>query len=105
MDGVGHNDTYVNMNLPFPNPDAIQEFSLQTTNMSAECGSSAAVVNIVTKSRVNDFHGDVSEFLRNGALNARNFFAPTHDTLNRNQFGGTVGGPIRNVKWREGALR
>jgi hypothetical protein len=95
MDGAGHNDTYVNMNLPFPNPDAIQEFNLQTSNMSAEYGNSAAVVNIVTKSGTNAFHGDAFEFLRNGDFNARNFFAPTQDTLKRNQFGGTAGGPIQ----------
>lgn len=95
MDGVGHNDTYVNMNLPFPNPDAIQEFNLQSDNMSAEYGNSQNVVNIVTKSGTNAFHGDAFEFLRNGDLNARNFFAPVQDTLKRNQFGGAMGGPIK----------
>jgi Carboxypeptidase regulatory-like domain len=95
MDGAGHNDTYVNMNLPFPNPDAIQEFNLQTSSMSAEYGGGAAVVNIVTKSGTNSLHGNVFEFLRNGAMNARNFFAPAQDTLKRNQFGGTAGGPIK----------
>jgi hypothetical protein len=94
MDGGGHNDTYVNMNLPFPNPDAIQEFNLQSSSMSAAYGEGAAVVNIVTKSGTNAFHGNVFEFVRNGKMNARNFFAPTQDTLKRNQFGGTVGGPI-----------
>ena len=98
MDGAAHNDTYVSENLPFPNPDAIQEFNVQTTNMSAEYGNSTSVVNIVTKSGTNRFHGDAFEFLRNGDLNARNFFAPTHDTLNRNQFGGTLGGPILKDK-------
>ena len=95
MDGAGHNDSFMNMNLPFPNPDAIQEFNLQSSNMSAEYGNSAAVVNIVTKSGTNAFHGDAFEFLRNGDMNARNFFAPTQDTLKRNQFGGTIGGPIK----------
>src|SRR5262249_27386282 len=70
-------------------------FSVQTNNYSAEHGrASGAVVNIVTKSGTNQFHGDVFEFLRNGALNARNFFAPVHDDLKRNQFGGSAGGPI-----------
>jgi hypothetical protein len=95
MDGAGHNDTFMNMNLPFPNPDAIQEFNLQSNNMSAEYGNSAAVVNIVTKSGTNSFRGDAFEFLRNGDFNARNFFAPTQDTLKRNQFGGVVGGPVK----------
>ena len=54
----------------------------------------AASVNAVTKSGTNSFHGDAFEFFRNGDLNARNFFAPTRDTLKRNQFGGTIGGPI-----------
>jgi hypothetical protein len=95
MDGTQHNDSYVNANLPFPNPDALQEFRLQSNNMSAEYGNSANVVNIVTKSGTNAFHGDAFEFLRNGALNARNFFAPVQDTLKRNQFGGSLGGPIK----------
>jgi hypothetical protein len=94
LDGTDHNDTYVNTNLPFPNPDAIQEFNLQLSNMTAESGNSANVVDIVTKSGTNQFHGDVFEFIRNGEWNARDFFAPTQDTLRRNQFGGSVGGPI-----------
>ncbi len=95
MDGAAHNDTYVSENLPFPNPDAIAEFNVQTTNMSAEYGNSTSVVNIVTKSGANQLHGDAFEFLRNGDMNARNYFAATHDTLARNQFGGTIGGPIK----------
>ncbi|MEO7145519.1 MAG: TonB-dependent receptor [Bryobacteraceae bacterium] len=98
MDGGDHNDNYLNINLPFPNPDAIQEFSAQSANMSAEYGNSAVVVNVVTKSGTNEYHGDLFEFLRNGDLNARTFFAPTQDTLKRNQFGGTVGGPILKNK-------
>src|SRR5205085_10991785 len=53
-----------------------------------------ATVNAVTKSGTNEFHGDMFEFLRNGALNARDFFALKRDTLKRNQFGGVLGGPI-----------
>ena len=98
LDGGDHNDNYLNTNFPFPNPDAVQEFSVQAANMSAEYGNAAVVVNVVTKSGTNQFHGNVFEFLRNGDLNARNFFAPTQDTLKRNQFGGTVGGPIRKDK-------
>jgi len=95
MDGVAYNDTYVNTNLPFPNPDALQEFSVQGTNMSAEYGNAVGgVVNVVTKSGTNQIHGDVFEFLRNGDMNARNFFAPAQDQIKRNQFGGSVGGPI-----------
>ncbi len=99
LDGTSYNDTYINTNLPFPNPDAIQEFSLQSDNLSAEYGNAAAgTVNIVTKSGTNGLHGDLFEFLRNGNLNARNFFAPTQDTLKRNQYGGSVGGPIKKDK-------
>jgi hypothetical protein len=95
MDGGGHNDTYLNANLPFPNPDAMQEFNVETDNLSAQYGIGAgAVVNMITKSGTNDVHGDVFEFVRNGDLNARNFFAPTQDTLKRNQFGGAIGGPV-----------
>ena len=95
LDGTDHNDTYLNMNLPFPNPDSLQEFNLQSLNMTAEYGNAAGgIVNIVTKSGTNQIHGTGFEFLRNGTVNARNFFAPRHDELRRNQFGGTVGGPI-----------
>jgi len=99
LDGGDHNDTYVGINLPFPNPDAIQEFSLEANNLSAEYGSSpSAVVNVVMKSGTNVFHGGVFEFIRNGDLNAKNYFAPIHDSLKRNQFGGTIGGPILRDK-------
>jgi hypothetical protein len=95
LDGVAYNDTYINANLPFPNPDAVQEFSVQGTNMSAEYGNAVGgVVNVVSKSGTNQIHGDVFEFLRNGDMNARNFFAPAQDQIKRNQFGGSVGGPI-----------
>src|SRR5207302_5707133 len=57
-----------------------------------------AIVNIVTKSGSNQLHGSAFEFLRNGDLNARNFFAADHDLLKRNQFGGSVGGPIKKDK-------
>jgi hypothetical protein len=97
LDGATHNDTYTNIALAFPNPDALQEFSVQTNNFSAESGRSAgAVVNAVTRSGTNEFHGSLFEFHRNSALNARNFFARQQDGLKRHQFGGTVGGPI----WR-----
>jgi hypothetical protein len=95
LDGIENNDTYINMNRPFPNPDALQEFSVQMNNMSAEFGGGGNVVNVVTKAGTNQLHGDVFEFVRNGDLNARNFFAPVQDTLKRNQFGGTIGGPIK----------
>src|SRR5438552_16551817 len=84
-----------NTNNPFPFPDALQEFSVQTNSFDAQYGSNAgAVVNVVTKSGTNQWHGDVFEFVRNRVFNARNYFADKVDPLKRNQFGGTVGGPI-----------
>src|SRR6266849_3584205 len=95
LDGGDNNDSHSNVNLPFPFPDALQEFSVQTSGVSARYGLHPyAVVNGVTKSGTNQIHGNLFEFIRNGAFNARNFFAPAQDSLRRNQFGGTVGGPI-----------
>ena len=95
MDATDHNDTYMNASLPFPNPDAIQEFSLLSSNFTAEYGNAGGgIVNIITRSGTNEFHGSAFEFVRNGDLNARQFFAPDQDKLKRNQFGGSLGGPI-----------
>ena len=101
LDGGNYVDEYTNVNQPFPFPDALQEFSVQTTNYSAEYGSNAGgVVNVITKSGTNKFHGDAFEFNRNPAFNAQNFFATptTPDRIKRNQFGGTLGGPIIHDK-------
>ncbi len=99
LDGTDNNDTYMNTNLPFPDPDAVEEFNVQTGNMSAEYGNAiSGVVDIVTKSGTNQFHGDAFDFVRNYVFDARNFFAPTRDTLKQNQFGGTLGGPIKRDK-------
>jgi Carboxypeptidase regulatory-like domain/TonB dependent receptor len=99
LDGASHNDPINGLNLPLPFPDALQEFKLETSSLSAQYGQhSAGAVNAVTKSGTNKFHGDLFEFFRNGALNARNFFAVVPDQLKRNQFGGTIGGPIRKDK-------
>jgi hypothetical protein len=96
IDGVSAEDIFSNVNQPLPMPDALQEFSFQTNNFSAEYGqNSSGVVNVVTKSGTNAFHGDAFEFVRNAQFNARNFFAATRDQLKRNQFGGTLGGPIK----------
>lgn len=76
--------------------DAVQEFSVLTTNYSAEYGkTSGGVVNAISRSGTNAFHGSVYEFLRNSALDARNFFdGPTIPPFKRNQFGASAGGPI-----------
>ena len=95
LDGASNQDPWTNVNNPFPNPDSLEEFSVQTNSYSAEYGRAAgAVVNIVTKSGTNQFHGSLFEFVRNGAMNARNFFAPVPDHLKRNQYGASIGGPI-----------
>ncbi len=99
LDGTSHNDTYLNAGLPFPNPDSVQEFNLQSSNFSAEYGNAAGgVVNIITRAGTNEFHGSWFHFIRNGAMNARQFFAPVQDSLKRNQFGGAIGGPIVKEK-------
>ena len=96
MDGADNNDAFTNVNLPFPFPDAIQEFSVQTSGLSPQYGiHPGAVVNIVTSSGSNAFHGTLFEFFRNGDMNARNHFSTKQDTLKRNQYGGVLGGPIR----------
>jgi hypothetical protein len=95
LDGANNEDLMSNVNLPFPFPDALQEFSVQTNSFDAQYGNNAgAVVNVVTKSGTNQWHGDAFEFVRNRAFNARNYFANAKDPLKRNQFGATIGGPI-----------
>jgi Carboxypeptidase regulatory-like domain/TonB dependent receptor-like, beta-barrel len=99
LDGGTFNDPFNNLNLPTPFPDAIQEFNVQTSALPAEYGQhSAGAINMVSKSGTNQFHGDAFEFVRNGAFNADDYFAKTSDNLKRNQFGGTLGGPIEKNK-------
>ena len=96
LDGANFLDQYYNVNVPFPFPDALQEFSVQTNNYSARYGENAGgVVNVVTKSGTNQYHGDAFEFVRNRVFNARPYFSTQRDQIKRNQFGGTVGGPVR----------
>ena len=95
LDGAIHNNPYDGTNMPFPFPDAVQEFKTETSGLTAQNGRHAgASVNAVTKSGTNDLHGDLFEFVRNDLYSARSYFSPTRSTLKRNQFGGTVGGPI-----------
>ena len=74
--------------------DALQEFSVQQNAYSAEFHGAGATFNVTTKSGGNTVHGSLFEFLRNNAFDARNFFAARKEKLERNQFGGTVGGPL-----------
>jgi Carboxypeptidase regulatory-like domain len=99
LDGTNNMDTYLNLTAPFPNPEAIQEFRVLLNNFDAQYGySPGAVVSIASRTGSNVWHGDLFEFLRNDALNARSFFSPTRDTLKRNQYGGSLGGPIKHDK-------
>lgn len=103
LDGASNEDLLGNTNAPFPFPDAVQEFSVQTNSFDAQYGTNAgAVVNVVTKSGTNQFHGDAFEFVRNKSFNARNAFSPVRDPLKRNQFGGTIGGPVMFPKLYHG---
>jgi hypothetical protein len=78
-----------------PNLDSIEEFRLITNSFDAEYGKfSGAIVNAITKSGTNGFHGDAFEFLRNDKLDATNYFAPSKSELRRNQFGYAAGGPV-----------
>src|SRR5262245_15559193 len=102
LDGATHNNPQENVNLPLPFPDALQEFRVATSGLSAQNGfHSAASVNAVTKSGTNRFSGNGFEFLRHHRFNATSPFARigpdgkrVDDGLKRNQFGGTLGGPI-----------
>jgi len=113
LDGAQNNDHYSNAPNPMPNPDALQEFSVQTNNFSAEFGRNlGGVVNAVTKSGTNSLHGSAFEYVRNYDLNADNFFAPLlpdgskqSDGLERNQFGATLGGPVDLPKLYNGKDR
>lgn len=97
LDGNMNNSHFRNSGNEAPNPDAVEEFRLITSNFNAEFGrSSGAVVNVVIRSGTNQFHGSAFEFLRNNHLNARNFFVPTVQPLHQNQFGGSFGGPIKH---------
>jgi carboxypeptidase family protein len=97
LDGIPHMDPYDGQSQPLPFPDALQEFKVETSGLSAQNAKSAAVSS-VTKSGTNEFHGDLFEFVRNDLFNARNYFSTTHNTLKRNQFGGTIGGPVVHNK-------
>jgi hypothetical protein len=103
LDGAPHNNWYDGVNLPLPFPDAMQEFSVETSSQNAQNGVKAGgTVSVATKAGGNLFHGDVFEFARHHRFNATAPFAAispttgerTSDGLVRNQFGGVLGGPI-----------
>ena len=102
LDGGTHNDPFNNAAMPFPFPEALQEFRVETSALPAQYGQhSSSAINAVTKSGTNTVSGSVFEFYRDEALNATNPFASLDadgkrrgDGLNRHQFGGTIGGPL-----------
>jgi hypothetical protein len=99
LDGGLNNDLLDNGVVYNPNPDAVQEFKVLTSNFTAEYGrNGGGIVTVVTKSGTNAFHGSAYNYNRNEAYNAANFFANFNglprEVLKRNQFGGTVGGPV-----------
>jgi hypothetical protein len=95
LDGGDNNDYMTNINLPFPFPDAVAEFSVETTAMGAQQGlHPGGLVNVVTRSGTNQWHGSAFEFIRNNYIDATNFFSTSKDSLHQNQFGGTFGGRI-----------
>src|SRR4051812_8415847 len=102
LDGGTHNDPYNSSSMPLPFPEALQEFKVETSALPAQYGyHSAAAINAVTKSGTNNFSGTAFEFFRGDQLNATDPFAAVDasgnrrkDGLNRNQFGGALGGPI-----------
>jgi hypothetical protein len=96
VNGGDANDQFVNLPTVQPTPDSIQEFRVLTNTFDAEYGrNSGSVVNVITKSGTNGFHGNAYEFFRNRVLNARGYFDTTKPQFNQNQFGGTLGGPIK----------
>ena len=94
LDGGDNNDYESNTSFPFPFPDAVAQFSIETAAMGAQTGlHPAGVVNVVTRSGSNQWHGSAFDFIRNNYINATNFFS-SKDTLHQNQYGGTFGGRI-----------
>src|SRR5579863_7234892 len=96
VNGGDANDQFVNLPTIQPTPDANEEFRVISNTFDAEYGrNSGAVVNVVTKSGTNQWHGNLYEYFRNKDLNAQGFFNTVKPQFNQNQFGGTFGGPIR----------
>jgi len=96
VNGGDANDQFVNLPTIQPTPDSVEEFRVLTNTFDAEYGrNSGSVVNVITKSGTNQFHGDVYEYFRNTVLDAQGYFNTTRPQWNQNQFGGTFGGPIK----------
>jgi hypothetical protein len=98
IDGMDDRDQSVGTIKVFPNLESIQEFQVQAGNYDAEFASGGAVVNVITRSGSNQIHGSAFEFLGNDALDARQFFDSKKPQFQQNQFGFSIGGPIRKNK-------
>ena len=99
VNGGDANDAFVNLPTVEPTPDAIEEFRVISNTFDAEYGrNSGAVVNVVTKSGTNQWHGNIYEYFRNTVLNSQGYFNTVKPQENQNQFGGTFGGPLRKDK-------
>ena len=95
LDGGDNNDYMGGGNLPFPFPDAVGQFSVESTALGAESGMhSGGLVNVVTRAGSNMIHGTGFYFTRNPYINATNFFNPKKDTLHQHEYGGTFGAPV-----------
>ncbi|HZL50241.1 MAG TPA: TonB-dependent receptor [Terracidiphilus sp.] len=95
LDGGFNNDIWRNQGNSGPNPDAVQEFRMINSNASAEFGRlPGAVVNVITKSGTNSFHGSAYNYLRNNFFDASPYFQKSVNPLKQNQFGGSLGGPV-----------
>ena len=110
LDATSHNDTYLNTSLPFPNPDAVQEFKVQTNTFDAQQGYSAgATVNVAVKSGSNDVHGSAWYFNRDRSRTANNFFGnasnQSRPIRSYHRFGGVFSGPIALPKIYNGTDR
>lgn len=102
IDGIDNNDISINIAAAKPSMDTIREYKIQSGTYSAEFGrGGGAQINVITKSGTNEFHGSIYHFLRNSALDAKNFFDRADEKIppfNRNQYGATIGGPIQKDK-------
>jgi hypothetical protein len=96
VNGGDANDQFVNLPTIQPTPDSVEEFRVLTNTFDAEYGrNSGSVVNVITKSGTNKFHGDVYEYFRNTVLDAQGYFNTVRPQWNQNQYGGTFGGPVK----------
>jgi hypothetical protein len=98
LDGATYTNRAFGSAPTLPNPDTLQEFTARTSNFDAASRGAGASVKLTTRSGTNQMHGTLFEFLRNDAMDARNFFDINVEPYKQNQYGGTLGGPIKKDK-------